>query len=377
MVAPTRATAALAALLRDQDVPWEALGVAPAAVLEACAEEELTSLVHQTLRRRRRDTNWPEDLREGLARVAHADAARELLRQREIVLALDALAADGLHPILLKGTPLAYSIYETPSTRPRIDTDVLIPREQVDAVRRVMTGLGYSERVHCGGEVLLCQFMMEKTDACGVHHQFDIHWKISTQSVFADVLTYDEIAAEAAPVVALGSHARAAGPIHALFLGCIHPTMHHRNVERLIWTYDVHLLAARLSGAELDRFVNLVVLKKVATIVSHRLAVARALFDTSIPDRVTTGLAAPRPVERSAAYLHTGRRWHNELVSSLNGLPRWRDRLRLLREVLFPEPSYMLHTYGITIRSTAVLVLPLLYVHRGIHGAWKVVSGRK
>jgi hypothetical protein len=377
MGAPARTTAALAALLKDQDIPWDALRIAPAELLEACAEEELTSLVHQSLHRRRRETDWPEDVREGLAREARADAARELLRQREIVSALDALAAEGLHPILMKGTPLAYSVYEIPSARPRLDTDLLVPREQVDAVRRVMTGLGYSERVHCGGELLLCQFMMEKTDACGGHHKFDIHWKISTQSVFADVLTHDEIAAGEVPIAALGRRARAAGPIHALFLACIHPAMHHRNAERLIWTYDIHLLASGLSAAKFDRFADLVVIKEVAGIVEHRLALAQSLFNTSIPARVTTRLAAPRPVERSAVYLHAGRRWHNELVSSLSGLPRWRDRLKLLREVLLPEPSYMVRVYGITTRSAAMLALPLLYVHRGIYGAWKVVSGRK
>ena len=40
---------------------------------------------------------------------------------------------------------------------------------------------------------------MEKTDAFGVRHVIDVHWKISTQPVFADVLTYEEMRSRAVP----------------------------------------------------------------------------------------------------------------------------------------------------------------------------------
>jgi hypothetical protein len=153
--------------------------------------------------------------------------------------------------------------------------------------------------------------------------------------------------------------------------------MHHRNVDRLIWIYDIHLLASQLSAAEFVRLADLAGVKQVAAIVRHGLALARLHFHTPVPDRVLTRLASTGRAERSAVYLRAGRRWHDELISSLHSLPRWRDRLRLMREVLFPEPSYILKAYGLTIRSADALLLPLLYLHRGMHGAWKVVSGRK
>ena len=59
----------------------------------------------------------------------------------------------------------------------------------------------------------------------------------------------------------------------------------------------------------------------------------------------------------------------------MRGLNGWRDRLRLLREVTLPSPEYMVEAYGVG-RNGRVL-LPVLYVHRCVRGAWRVMSGRK
>jgi hypothetical protein len=75
-------------------------------------------------------------------------------------------------------------------------------------------------------------------------------------------------------------------------------------------------------------------------------------------------------------YLQPGRRWHDELVSCVRGLRRWRDRWDLLREVLLPSPRFILKSYGLGNGSAAAL-LPALYVHRALRGAWKVIAGRK
>ena len=59
-----------------------------------------------------------------LARSAHAASARELVRGREIASVLDALASHGVQPILLKGVALAYTFYDSPASRARVDTDL-------------------------------------------------------------------------------------------------------------------------------------------------------------------------------------------------------------------------------------------------------------
>ena len=374
---PTPLADGLAAVLRGERVSWRSLAVEPAAFLAGCAEEDLTGLVqHQVAGWP--SVDWPPGICEELTREARAGAVREALRRREVVAVLDALAARDVYPILLKGTPLAYTVYEDASLRARSDTDLLVPQARTDAVRRVMTGLGYTATNYSDGDLLFRQFEFAREDAFGVAHAFDFHWKISTESAFADLLSYDELAGEAVPVPALGPRARAAGAVHALLLACVHPVMHHRNVERLLWLQDVRLLVSRLSLDELGRFAGLATRKSVAAICAHELALARSRLGAAVPGWVMAILTAPGQVpERSASYLEPGRRWSDELLSNVRGLPRWADRLRLLREVAFPASGYMLRAYRLDGVTAAGALLPALYIHRGVRGLWKVLRNRK
>jgi hypothetical protein len=376
-IASPTTTETFAALLRGDAIPWSAFRMAPEEFLQACSERDLTGLVCERLRGLQDGGDWPENICEALARETRAQVAKELLRQKEVMSVLAVLAAQDIDPILLKGTALAYSLYDSPASRPRIDTDLLIRRDQVTAVRRVLARSGYTAPNHCDGDLLFCQFPLKKTDEFGLVHTFDFHWKISTQSVFADVLAFEEIAAVAMNLPALGAHVRTAGPLHSLLLACIHPVMHHRNAESLIWTYDVHLLASRLSEREFSQFSELAVAKRVSAICAHQLSVARRWLGTRIPDAAMRKLGAGHGREPSAVYLRPDRRWDDELMSSLRGLPRWRDRLRLLREVALPDPTYMLKAYDVTPSSLGAALLPVLYLHRLASGGWKVFLGQK
>ena len=347
----------------------------PDEFLRACREQDLVGLTYERLRGLPEPCDWPQDIREALAMESRAQAAKELLRRKEVVSVLDALAAEGIYPLLLKGTALAYSFYGSPASRPRVDTDLLIQRSQIDRARRVMARCGYTTPTFCDGDLLFCQFPLKKTDAFGLTHAFDFHWKISTQSMFAEILSEEELAPAAVAVPALGPHARAVGPVHALFLACIHPVMHHRNTDSLIWIYDVHLIASGLSDAELERFAELAIDKRVAAICAERLALARSRFRTRLPERVVARLGEPRALEPSEVYLRPSRRWHHELLSNLRGLGRSSERARLLREVLVPSPRYMLDSYGFG--AIGYVLLPALYVHRVMNGVWKILRGRK
>ena len=307
--------------------------------------------------------------------AAHTAIALELVRGREIASVLDALARAGIRPILLKGVPLAYTLYDAPSLRPYEDVDALVRRTEVDAIKRAMAPLGYVEARLSGGELLFCQFQMMKRDRFGIDHTFDFHWRISTQALFADVLGYDEVAAAAEPLPALGRAARRAGFSHALLLACIHPAMHHRNAIRTIWLNDIHLLASRLTHADLDRFASLAVERRVAAICASQIARAAARFGTAVPDRILAALQSQRSSEPSAAYLLPDRRWHHELLANVRGYSRTADRLRLLREVLLPSPRYILDSYALG--PLGYVILPALYVHRLLHGGVRVLTGRK
>jgi hypothetical protein len=364
----------LAAFLAGSPREWSDLEISEKVLLDLCAAEDLAPLCFHRLTRGS-DDGWPRSLRRILAESAHARVAEELLRRSEIRAVLDALALGGISPILIKGTPLAYTVYEAPACRARDDTDLIIPESDVDAARRVMASLGYSATVHCSD--LFSQFEVQKIDRFGVTHAFDIHWKISTQPVFQSVLTHREIMPRAEPLPALGPHAMAAGPVDALLLACVHPVMHHRNAQRVLWIYDIHLLAGRLSAVEFNEFADLAHHKQMAAVCAHQLRFAQTVFGTAVPPSVLAALSEPGEPEPSAAYLASERGWRHELASSLGGLPRVADRVKLLRHVLLPDPSYMLGAYGLRGKSLGPWLLPVLYVHRNVRGVWKILMGKK
>jgi hypothetical protein len=153
--------------------------------------------------------------------------------------------------------------------------------------------------------------------------------------------------------------------------------MHHRNAESLLWIYDVHLLASSLTEDEFEQFATLAVDKQVAAICVHQLQGAQEQFATQIPEAVIERMSRVEDREPSAAYLRPNRRWIDELASSIHHLPRWGDRLRLLREVAFPHPLYMLKAYGFEEATLSLALLPMLYGHRLMAGVWKLATGRK
>ena len=364
-----------AAVLRGEQVPWTAFDSSDLAFLERCRTEGLIGLLHHRATVCDTACDWPPAIRAALADEARRLAATELLREDELRAVLQALAAAGVRPLLLKGTALGQTHYPTPASRPRIDTDLLVAASSIEATRQTLEACGYEATNFCGGE-LFCQFPMRKTDRFGFVHKLDVHWKISTQPVFADALSYEEMAARALAIPALGPHARGPHPVHALVLACVHPAMHHRNVESLLWQYDVHLLVQGASDPELEEFVELAVSRRVAKVCAHQLDVTRRCFGTPFPGRLASRLAAAT-AEPSAAYLGPNRQWIDELVSSLQALPGWPERRRFLREIVFPSPRYMRGAYELPRSPLAAVLLPVTYAHRLAAGGWKILAGEK
>ncbi len=346
--------------------------------VQATAEEVLASSVQHGLHGLLRDAlrasapDWPVSIRERLDLEARGEAAIELLRAREVSAALADLRDAQVEPIVFKGTALAYTIYRSPDQRPRNDTDVLVPSDRVAVAKAVLAARGYRETATCSG--LFSQFEARKTDAFGLLHALDVHWAISTQPVFAGVLSHTELTAEAQPAPGLGPGARVPSRLHALLLACMHPVMHHRNDVHALWVHDIHLLASRCSTAELDRLIALARDKKVAAICAHQLDRARTLFGTRVPSEVLNALDVSG--EPSRGYL-APHRWHHELLFSIRSLPGVRRRWRHLREVFFPDPVYMFGAYGVEGSRFRGALLPALYIHRNLRGVWKILAGTK
>ena len=365
----------LLAVLRGDAVSWSDLAMTPAEFLGHCERHDVSLLVHERILRSSDSAEWPSAVRDALLKHAREETARELLRREEIAAVIAALSDRGVRAVVLKGAALAYTVYETPGARPRLDTDFFIDECDRDTARVVLEKRGYVAPPYCAD--LFSQFEMTKTDEFGLVHVMDVHWKISTQPVFACVLRFEEVLRRAMPVPALGASAVVPRSVDALLLACMHPVMHHQNEERMLWAYDIHLLAESLTAVEFEELVRLARAKQMTEVCARGLRLAQAMFRTAISNALLADLDRRERAEPSAEYLASQRRWRDETVSSLRALPRFSERVRFMRSVLLPSPQYMLGAYGLHGKPLGPWLLPALYVHRNVRGVWKILAGKK
>jgi hypothetical protein len=316
----------------------------------------------------RPESSWPAAVISVLRdRAAHA-AALHALRMRELTRVLERLAALNIRPVLTKGVVLAHTHYPQPPLRPSFDVDLFVAADDVAAVARLFEDLGYRRSKQVAGSLVMPQFDYEKKCEHGVWHMYDVHFRAVNPHVFDNAMPYEELAEETIPIEPLGPFARGTSPRHALLLACLHRVAHHPGDDRMIWLYDIHLLAGRMTTDELRRFARLAADKSVSGVVGAGLAAARAVFHTALPDGLIDELdeRSSRANEASRSFIN-GHSKMGELWSDLRVVPRWRDRVRLLGQHVFPSSAYMLRRYDARSRA----LLPALYTHRLFTGAWR------
>lgn len=319
--------------------------------------------------RLRESAEVPLGVRARLREHASRHLAADLLREADMRRALAALREAGIGALLMKGAHLAYCWYERPDLRPRLDTDLLVAFGERAAADEILRGLGYQVPGHTSGELLSYQTPYEKWRDGRRIHVFDVHWRVANPQAFGSVLLYEELVREAVPVPQLGLCAQGLSAAHALLLACVHRVAHHFDSNRLIWLYDIHLIASGLTSMDWERFLVLVERRKVAAVCRRGLDRARQCFETAVPTYVAgdARLSAPASPEATAVYVGPPRRHLGNIISDLQALPSWRNRLQLIREHVFPPRQYMRDVYARSSRAP----LPLLYATRAVRGAWR------
>ena len=355
----------LARTLRG-DVTWTAAEPWDAHVLAAAADHHgVGPLVWHVLHGCRAR---PRGLYETLAAARHVDLAHELLRVREIARVVTALDARRIQALLVKGAALAYSLYPEPWLRPRVDTDIIVAHDSRSAVDRVLRDLGYSRAPGVStGEFVSHQAAFEHRDAHGVSHVVDLHWKPVNPQALADALPFSLLWQNAVELRYRELRARVPSHACSLLLACVHRLGHHQEHERLVWLYDIHLLAGTLDEGAWDFVVRTAQDRGITAICRHGLDAAVGRLGTAVPARVLAALGDGDLAEPSRAYAERRQRRRDVLRADLRLLTSWRDRAQLLGEHAFPPASFMMARYAVRTR----LLLPLLYAHRLVTGTWK------
>ncbi|EGV17953.1 nucleotidyltransferase family protein [Thiocapsa marina] len=352
----------IASTLREEHPPWPfGLGAIEIdCLVETAQAEGVVGLLAERLIKRPDAGCVPPALLDILRRREHRDASLELFRESEYRRLLETLGTAGLQPVVIKGTALAYSLYRQPHRRSRCDLDVVF-RNRAAAISAVdlLTDSGYRRPNAVDGDWITQAITIVRHDALGIAHSLDLHWSPLNQPALAARLGFAEIAAAAQALPSLGPHARIPAPPHALLIACLHRIANIRTgrANRLIWLYDIHLLAETLEQDQWRSIEKLARARGIAGLLLDGLQAARVHLHTSIPEETLATLRRAAATQWLSPAGFADER--SALLSDLRALPGWRAPLQLLREHLFPPADYMRIKYAGIDHP-----LPLLYLRR-------------
>jgi hypothetical protein len=319
-------------------------------------------------------SRWDPEFVAAMRPTVAAEAVLAIVRERELKRVLTALGAERIAPLVMKGAHLAFTLYPSPDKRPRLDTDLLIREADRDRVKHCLQSIGYTPVPHVTGEVAFTQFQYCRVDERGTSHTLDVHWRIAIPKVFSDRLSYEDLARDAVPLPRLGSHAFAPSLKAALLVACVHRTAHHGTSRRLVWLYDIHLLAASLTPDDWQYIVEMASSRGLSSVVAAGLRDAVACFGSSTPSTVIDRLEAlSGETERDVLeFLRGTPPQISVAISDWKRIRGMRERVRFIQEHLFPSAAYIRHRYGVS----SAAALPVCYTHRIVTGAVKWVGER-
>lgn len=307
---------------------------------------------------------------EALAARCREAALEDALKLGEMRRVCEGFAVRDVRAAIIKGGSLAYTHYPQPWCRPRLDLDLLVVPGDRARAAAVLDAIGYTRAGRIHGEFVNRQDAYEHLGAAGLPHTVDLHWDATNRVFFSQRLPAQDLLARAVPAPFAGPGAWQLHPIDSLLVACLHRAAHHTDHMRLIWICDEWRLARALPPGDVDLLLARARDAGVASLCARDLAEARDLLgggDGALGDAALAALDRIGAGEPARRFL-TGPRGHlGDLWLDVRSLPRWRDRLLLIREHVLPPASFVLARSGTSRRTP----LPWLYARRFARGAWR------
>ena len=319
---------------------------------------------------------WPVSLLQTLHRHAVAHTMWDIRHQLVITQLVEAFARAKIPAVLIKGTALAHTLYREPAQRQRGDTDVFVAPDDRQRAVAALVAMGLTQDWGVSGDSVSYQSSHALLASDGSDHSIDLHWRINNSELLSRLFTFEELLERAIPIPRLGADARGHGMVDALLLALMHRATHRNNpyyahgtphygANRLIWLYDIHLLANRLQAPDWRQFVDLARAKQLLGTCADGFHEARKRFETSIPGFVDRALLRPGSSELVTRYL-TGSSLEQQWMD-FAAIESGAGKLAFLRELIFPSAGYVRDKYA----EARVGWLPWLYARRAGEGAIK------
>lgn len=254
---------------------------------------------------------------------------------------------------VMKGTALAYLVYDLPSMRRRGDTDFLISVNDVERTRSILEEAGFS--AGSGPHGLYCQETWQLSVGRHLQHIIDLHWEPTDRPVLQRILRFDDFFRNRVPLTRLGSDVYAPSPVQMLIQGGLNQAWHTSrgyNVanasilggRRLIWQVDYAKLARRFNDDLWDELLRVCRARDARSIVYSALAGAQKDLGVQIPERVMKSLEQCPENSPSHSYIIKPETVLTKL-SDINVADSMAQRRTILRMAILPPRDHLVLKY--------------------------------
>ena len=202
-------------------------------VLELASWHRLSPLLFLSLYRPEFASCIPTAVVQDLQSDYYGSAARNLYLQSELGKVLQALRAEGIPAIVLKGAALAETVYRDAALRPMSDLDILVQERHLDYADSLIKGLGYSNSA--SPEVQKSTREEHRHYPSLLDPDRFVKFEIHRHIIRADNPLHFDLAGfwvRARPIAIAGAHALIPGPEDLLIHLCINFFLDRHNRSR-------------------------------------------------------------------------------------------------------------------------------------------------
>lgn len=290
----------------------------------------------------------------------------------ETIKALTLLHENNINVVVLKGFSLAYQVYKHPALRPKTDTDIIINPNDKEKIKTLLGNLGYTNPRGWEPKAIINQFSLKKSLSKGVNVYFDVHLKISNSKKIENILNYAELLNSAKTDTL--EHLLLVNKPYALLHAAFHLLGHKSqgDLVKLIWYYDIYLLAEQLTPLEREQLLNLIDKTGLSGVIHYVLKLTAAFFpSTKIDELIPEVAMLTNNTEYS--YLTKTTASIQVLWMVLQNTQGLKNKALVIKETAFPPKAEIIHKYG----EQTYWPISLLYIRRLMGGIKKYLFPSK
>lgn len=329
-----------------------------AAIVRESLRHCIAPLLYRSLTRNFREVCVPERVLRCLKDVYLHITARNI----RFYHALDQLLkgiGDSVPVLLLKGGHLAAFIYPNIGLRSMADMDILIHKIDLPEVAKALRELDYTRSMEEPDHPFHISYL-DPTRTVSI----EIHWNICPEKCPQNFLNIEDLWTDARSEVFKENEIKALRPEHLLLHICLHDAVQHSYYFGLKTLCDIDAII-RCYREEIDweMVVSCARHWTITKCTYLTFLLAKVLMCTDVPERVLAGLEPP---DFGKENLSWGRNaifeppFQDEPISAsfaeFWGASRYKNKLALLFESLFPPRETMARTYSVPSNAPRILL---------------------